>query len=83
MKQVVVFPRGQLTSKDKERLTKSGVIAVEADEPSKVVTVLPAVTSLSADEVVACLAVAVQHSTQAMLIFGTAMAKRIAAKEAK
>lgn len=34
---IMVFPRGQLTPKDKERLTKNGVIAVEADDPKAVV----------------------------------------------
>lgn len=33
---VVVFPRGQLTPKDKERMTKAGIIAVEADDPKAV-----------------------------------------------
>lgn len=33
---VVVFPRGQLVAKDKERLTKHGIIAVEADDPRSV-----------------------------------------------
>ena len=33
---VVVFPRGQLTPKDKERLTKHGILAVEADSPKDV-----------------------------------------------
>lgn len=33
---VVVFPRGQLSSKDKERLTKHGIVAVEADDPAAV-----------------------------------------------
>lgn len=33
---IVVFPRGQLTPKDKERMTKIGVIAIEADDPSLV-----------------------------------------------
>lgn len=33
---VIVFPRGQLSAKDKERLTKGGVIAVEADDPQAV-----------------------------------------------
>lgn len=34
---IVVFPRGQLSAKDKERLTKAGVLAVEADSPKEVV----------------------------------------------
>lgn len=33
---VVAFPRGQLSAKDKERLTKHGIIAVEADDPGAV-----------------------------------------------
>ena len=39
--QVIVFPRGQLSAKDKERLTKAGVIAVEADSPSDVHMLMP------------------------------------------
>ena len=34
---VVVFPRGQLTPKDKERMTKHGILCVEADTPKDVV----------------------------------------------
>lgn len=33
---VVVFPRGQLSPKDKERLSKHGILAVEADDPGAV-----------------------------------------------
>lgn len=33
---VIVFPRGQLTSRDKERMTKAGIMAVEADDPKAV-----------------------------------------------
>jgi hypothetical protein len=40
MKQVVVFPRGQLSESDRKRLVRAGVVVVEADDPSKVVTVL-------------------------------------------
>ena len=38
---VVVYPRGQLTEADKQRLQDVGIIAIEADDPS-VVRVLPA-----------------------------------------
>ncbi|UYB51209.1 hypothetical protein OCJ37_14565 [Xanthomonas sp. AM6] len=41
MSQIVVFPRGQLSDADRAILTEAGVVAVEADDPSKVVTVLP------------------------------------------
>lgn len=33
---IVVFPRGQLTAEDKAAMQASGVIAVEADDPSAV-----------------------------------------------
>lgn len=39
-KEVIVFPRGQLSAKDKERLTKAGLIAIEADSPSSVVRIM-------------------------------------------
>ena len=33
---IVVYPRGQLSAKDKERLTKHGILAIEADDPKSV-----------------------------------------------
>lgn len=50
MKQVIVFPRGQLSAKDKERLTKAQIIAVEADDPRSVVVALPAATVVGGDD---------------------------------
>lgn len=41
MKQVIVYPRGQLSTKDRKALRDAGIIAIEADDPSKVVTVIP------------------------------------------
>ena len=35
-KQIVVFPRGQLTPKEKEHLTKNGFLAIECDDPKGV-----------------------------------------------
>lgn len=50
MKQIIVFPRGQLTAKDKAELTKNGILVVEADDPAKVVTVLPGAPLATADD---------------------------------
>lgn len=36
MSRLVVFPRGQLSSKDKERFTKMGIVWAEADDPTQV-----------------------------------------------
>lgn len=41
MKQLVIFPKGSLTSKDKERMSKEGYLAIETDEPSKVIMPMP------------------------------------------
>lgn len=53
---VIVFPRGQLLPRDKERLTKAGVIAVEADNPNLVcqlhLTAPMVTTKLSGDAIV-------------------------------
>lgn len=38
---IVVFPSGSLTPKDRERLSKNGYCAVEAQDPSKVQIILP------------------------------------------
>lgn len=38
---IVVYPRGQLRAADRRTLEKAAVIAIEADDPAKVVTVLP------------------------------------------
>lgn len=50
MKQVIIFPRGQLTPKDKERLSKEGFVAVEADDPKSVVCAIPSVELLSGND---------------------------------
>lgn len=52
MKQVVVFPRGQLSAQDRRALARSGVCVVEADDPSKVVMVLPIASVISANDIV-------------------------------
>lgn len=49
-RQIIIFPRGQLSAKDKERLTRFGFIAIEADDPSKVVSVFPSVPLLEAND---------------------------------
>lgn len=50
MKQVIVFPRGQLSDEDRKAMKAAGVIAVEADDPSKVVVTVPQPHMASADD---------------------------------
>lgn len=45
MNQVIVFPRGQLSPEDKASMHEMGIAVVEADDPSKVVTVIPVAPS--------------------------------------
>lgn len=49
MKKVIIFPRGELLAKDKERLSKEGYVAVEAADPSKVVMLLESTDSVTGD----------------------------------
>lgn len=55
MKQVIVFPRGQLTEKDKRAIARAGCVVVEADDPSKVVAAIPTVPLVSSDELLTAL----------------------------
>lgn len=40
---VIVYPRGQLKAADRKTMKDAGIVAIEADDPDKVVTVLPMV----------------------------------------
>lgn len=60
MKQVIVFPTGTLNPKDKGRLAKAGVLAIEAPDPSKVVMLFPASPVLTGDMLTASALRAVQ-----------------------
>lgn len=50
MSQVIVFPRGQLRPADRARMAEVGIVAVEADDPGSVVTVVPSVPLASSDD---------------------------------
>lgn len=78
MRQVVVFPRGQLSPKDKERFSKADILAVEADDPSKVVTMLPSCGVLNPDDLLVCAARVILASGDYVKIeFGKAIANAI------
>lgn len=53
MKQLVIFPKGALSPKDKERMSREGFLAIEADDPSKVVMPLPS-DGVSGDDMTLC-----------------------------
>jgi hypothetical protein len=85
-KQLIVFPRGQLDAKTRERMMREGYLAVEADDPRAVVTVLPLaglMTDLAGDEIVRCMAIGLLSNINSYYAFGKAMAELIAKKTPK
>lgn len=78
MKQLVIFPKGTLSPKDKERMSKEGYLAIEADDPSKIHVPLP--TSLSDRDIASC-ALEALHSgrtyvTSAQEVFSESLYRR-------
>jgi hypothetical protein len=81
---LVVFQRGQLTAKDKERMTKAGIVAVEADDPKQVVQLhlsAPLVTTgLTGDAIVTAALTAITSQPIETSTGGITGAGRVAAK---
>lgn len=50
MNQVIIFPRGQLSELDRARMDEVGIVAVEADNPDKVVITAPGAPLAGADD---------------------------------
>jgi len=83
-KQVIVFPRGSLDEKTSKKLSRAGYLAIEADDPSKVVCVLPIAPSaslLKADDLTLAALQSVRESPGGEANFGRALAARILASE--
>lgn len=55
MKQLVIFPKGSLFAKDKERLSKEGYLAIECEDPSKIVMPMPSMQVGSDELLIAAL----------------------------
>lgn len=52
--QIVVFPRGQLSADDRDRMTAAGFCVVEADDPKAVVTHVPSAPLVTANQMLLC-----------------------------
>lgn len=76
-KQIIIFPRGQLTAKDKAELAKIGVLAIEADDPSKVVAVIPGAPLATADDLLMSAFWGLQESTSSKTKFVEALFNRM------
>lgn len=67
MKQLVIFPKGSLSAKDKERMSKEGYLAIEADDPSKIILPMPTLTIQGDDLLIAALSAMGSDRMQATL----------------
>lgn len=84
MKQVIVFPRGQLTAADRSALIKAGMVAVEADSPHLVVTHVPSSARVgSNDLLMAALHGASEGGIVGQAAMMTELYRRMKAKEAR
>jgi hypothetical protein len=84
MRQVIVFPRGQLTQADRDALIDAEIVAVEADDPAAVVTVLPGAPLAGTDDLLmaALHAIVKQGSSYCGGEFVTELHRRCKAREA-
>lgn len=83
MSQIIVFPRGQLSELDKARMEEAGIIAVEADDPSKVVQLVPCSTLINADDFLMSALAGVTKSHAAESTFVEQLYLRLNAREEK
>jgi hypothetical protein len=83
MKTLVVFPTGSLSQKDKERMSREGYLAIESDDPSKVIIQLP-VGAVNADTLTLCAleAMSGQTSTHERAMFTTLLYQALKEKKA-
>lgn len=85
MSQVIIFPRGQLSRADRRTLLAAGILAVEADDPTAVVQVVPGVPLVQADDLFmsALWGLANENGTQERTRFVAELQRRLKAREAK
>lgn len=83
MNQVIVFPRGQLTELDRARMEEVGIVAVEADDPNAVVTVITGAPLASPDDLAMAALWAVTNSgiSSVGMDFARALHQRMKARE--
>lgn len=84
--QVIVFPKGQLMPKEKEKLTKHGFLAIEADDPKSVVLLIPTAAPLaSADDLFMAAMAGITSETQynKQAVMANELYRRLKIKEQK
>ena len=82
MTNVLIYPRGQLTDLDRARLDGAGIIAVEADDPGKVVTTISGTDLTGNDLLAAALkGIATGASSMRAETFAEELHRRMKSKE--
>ena len=84
MAQVIVFPRGQLSELDRARMEEVGIVAVEAEDPQAVVTVIPGAPLATEDDLaMAALAAVCKAPLDGVgMHFARVLHRRLEAREA-
>jgi len=85
MNQIIAFPRGQLSDDDRARMEAVGIVVVEADDPSRVVTIIPGAPVATPDDLAmaALAAIAKCPIDSTAALFTKTLHARLAAREAK
>jgi hypothetical protein len=81
MKQIIVFPRGQLSPKDRKAMRDAGVLVVEADDPKQVIQLMPESSAIDSSSIMMALLKAVADGHGASAIFVRELERRLVAKE--
>lgn len=61
-KQLVIFQRGTITPKDKEKMSKAGFLPIESDIPESVRILIPTHSHITGDDILLSLIEGVQKS---------------------
>lgn len=83
MKQLVIFPKGSLSPNDKSRMAKEGILAIECDEPSRVVAVIPGAPLLSSDDLLLSAMDGLLAPVNRHCVFAESVTKRLRENSAK
>jgi len=81
---VVVYPRGQLTQPDKERLMEVGIVAIEADNPNAVAILpqpLPLIQPVQYDDMLMAALAGVSYSNGSQAKFAEDLHRRLKERE--
>lgn len=80
MKQVIVFPRGQLSADDRAALVAADFVPIEADDPKAIIVHIPSASLVTPDDLFMSALAGVTNSTSEYMV--AELRCRLKAKEA-